>query len=77
MIDLKQIGEAMKAARVAAGLSVSSLSFMADVHPNTIANYEHGRSAPTISGLISIADALDISLDELVGRRGGAPDDQG
>lgn len=30
--------------------------------------YEYGRSEPTASVLISLADFLDVSLDYLVGR---------
>ena len=34
----------------------------------TIANYESGRNEPSIDDLIKMANALDISLDELVGK---------
>ena len=33
-----------------------------------IANYESGRNEPSIDDLIKIANALNISLDELVGK---------
>ena len=32
-----------------------------------IANYESGRNEPSIDSLIKLAEALDVTIDELVG----------
>ena len=62
------IGEAMKKARLEKGYSRNALSFKARISIQNIANWEAGRAYPNIINLISIADALGITLDELVGR---------
>lgn len=65
------IGQSIKKAREAKGLSRYKLAEMAGIAPITIYQWERGAFCPTITCLIFIADALDISLDELVGRERG------
>lgn len=62
------IGEAMQKARIEKGYSRSQLSFKAQIDVHNIYQWEKGKTFPTIINLIPIADALNISLDELVGR---------
>lgn len=62
------IGESMKKARLEKGYSRSQLSFKARTSVQNIFQWETGKAYPTIINLIPIADALNISLDELVGR---------
>lgn len=62
------IGESIQKAREERGYSRSELSYEARVPVQNIYQWESGRAFPNIMGLISIADALNISLDELVGR---------
>jgi transcriptional regulator with XRE-family HTH domain len=66
---MKTIGEAIKKARLEKGYSRERLSLKAHVSHQNIFQWETGRSFPNIINLIPIADALNISLDELVGRR--------
>lgn len=62
------IGEAMRKARESKGYTRSQLSFKARISWQNIYQWEEGYSFPTIVNLIPIADALNVSLDELVGR---------
>lgn len=68
-IDAKQVGAAMKQARVLAGLSVHELAGRAEMMDSTIRAYEAGRMLPGFWNLCHIADALSLGLDELVGRK--------
>jgi transcriptional regulator with XRE-family HTH domain len=62
------IGEAIRAARKSKGFTQQKLAQKAGVYPNTIHYWEHDLSSPSIVLLICIADVLDVTLDELVGR---------
>lgn len=62
------IGEAMKKARLKKGYSRTQLSVKARTATQNIFQWETGKAYPSIINLIPIADALNISLDELVGR---------
>lgn len=70
-LDAKQVGAAMRRARVLAGMTVHELSEASQIVEATVYNCEAGRTMPGLWTLCHIADALDISLDELVGRREG------
>lgn len=62
------IGEAMKKARVAKGYTRSDLARKTGLSYQTLDKWEKGKTYPNVYNLIPIADALNISLDELVGR---------
>lgn len=62
------IGEAIRKAREARGYSMQKLAERSGINIITIYNWEHERASPTAYSLICVADALEISLDELVGR---------
>ncbi len=52
------------------GLSQDKLAKLADVTHTTLVKLESGANDnPTIKTLIKIADALGVSLDQLVGRQ--------
>lgn len=70
-LDAKQVGKAMRRARVLAGMTVHELAEASQIVEATVYNCEFGRTMPGLWTLCHIADALDISLDELVGRREG------
>jgi transcriptional regulator with XRE-family HTH domain len=51
-------------------LSQDQLARIADIPYNTLIKIESGRSDnPTFENLSKLADALDVSLDELAGRK--------
>ena len=52
--------------RKSQGLTQQSLSEAAGLHINQIRRYEAGTAQPTLEGLIKLAKALHVSLDELV-----------
>ena len=62
------IGEAIKKARKARKLTQKQLAEKSGLSYNTVAWWETNRITPTITLLMCVADVLDISLDELVGR---------
>lgn len=52
--------------RKSQGLTQQGLSEAAQLHINQIRRYESGAAQPTLEGLIKLAKALHVSLDELV-----------
>lgn len=62
------ISEAIRTARERKGYSRNKLALKAGINQQSISNWELGLSFPNIIMLIPVADALNISLDELVGR---------
>lgn len=68
-LDAKKVGEAMRRARMLAGMSVHELAVASEMMDGTVRSYEAGRMLPGLWNLCHIADALGIGLDELVGRK--------
>ena len=65
------VHEAMKAARRKSGLKQWQLALLAGLSPAQLCWYETGRATPGLYALVAIADALHISIDELIGREKG------
>ena len=68
-VKMLTIGQAMKAARKRSGLSQYQLSAMTGITREAISNYERDITNPQIFTVCAIADVLNMSIDELVGRR--------
>lgn len=62
------LGEAMKKARESKGMRQQDLYEASGVHRSAISDYECGKRIPNVLAAWSIADALGISIDRLVGR---------
>jgi len=62
----KKIGIKIKLIRTKQGISQEELGFRAGVNKNSIGAIERGESSPTIDTLDLIANALEISLVDLV-----------
>lgn len=60
------LGEVIRTQREALGLSQEKLAFEADLHRTYISQLERGIKSPTLRAIVSIANALQISADELV-----------
>lgn len=60
-------GEAMRAARLSAGLSVGALAEKAGVYPTTIYRLENGVTRGEVDTLIRLSRALGISIDAYLG----------
>ena len=73
--DYPQIGERLRAARRARGLSLRELAARLSVSPSLISQIERGRANPSVSTLYALVSELDVSLDELLfnDRRGPEP----
>lgn len=69
-LTMVKIGYSAMDARESRGLSVSKLSKMTGLSKSTISEFERGVRLPSSASLISIADALHIALDKLIGREG-------
>lgn len=65
------MGESIKKARDDRSLSRTELSNKSGVHPATIRAWEQDITNPTIMNIWAVADALDMSIDELIGRKIG------
>ena len=63
------IGESIRQTRESKGYSRERLSRRSKVSAVAIRNWELNGTMPTLDCLIMVADALNVGLDELVGRR--------
>ncbi len=63
------IGERIKYYRLGRNMTQEKLAGKLHIKRQTLSAYETGHALPNIYVLCSIADVLDISLDELVGRQ--------
>ena len=61
------IGEQLRVARQGRGLSLSALSEQTDVSVGAISNIERGVSSPSVRTLLSITNALGVSIGDLFG----------
>ena len=67
MIDTNNLGRKIADARHLAGLTQNDLAFKVGVTAQAVSKWERGNSCPDIAILDEIADALGISLSELLG----------
>lgn len=61
------VGESVKKAREAAGLTRTALADISGVASRTISSIERDERGPSVRTAEILADALEISIDELVG----------
>ncbi len=64
-----QFRENLRIIRKARGMSVRGAAKRMKISASTLQRYEKGETEPKISHLNQIADALDIDLDTLCGRK--------
>ena len=62
------MGNRLKLLRQQRGLSQAKLAEAAGVPIGTLRGWEYGRRTPLLDAAARLADALDVSLDELAGR---------
>lgn len=65
------IGEAMRKARESRGLTQKQLADLSGLWRSAISDYERGERFPSVMIAWSIADALGVTIDVLVGRCSG------
>lgn len=64
------IGQRINLARIERDLSIDELAKRAHVSKNTIISWIYRDLHPDIELLTAVADVLEMSLDELAGRKG-------
>ncbi|MBR4703333.1 MAG: helix-turn-helix transcriptional regulator [Oscillospiraceae bacterium] len=69
------LGEAIRNARTAKGMTQEALAEMIGVVPQTVSKWERNESQPDTELLSPLADALGISLDRLFDRQSGSWED--
>jgi len=67
------MGPRLRELRLRAGLSQRQLAAAVDVQVHTVANWERARRTFNIEMAVRLADALEVSLDELAGRQWPPP----
>lgn len=63
---LKIIGENIRALRESIGLSQEELAIKSDCHRNYIGMLERGERNPSVLRLISICQALEVDVSEIL-----------
>jgi Zn-dependent peptidase ImmA (M78 family)/transcriptional regulator with XRE-family HTH domain len=67
------IGAAIRRHRDAVGMTVIQLARHLGISRNTLANYESGRTEPTASELVRLAEALGCTVQDLLGGPAAVP----
>lgn len=60
------VGQTIKAAREAKGLTQEKLAALVDLSPTHISVIERGLKIPNLDSFVAIANALDVSTDSLL-----------
>lgn len=64
---MKTVGQHMREARHEAMLTQKELADLSGIHDTNIARYETDKSTPSLYTMLSLVDALGISIDEYIG----------
>lgn len=76
MLDLPagevSVAAHLRKAREMRGLTQAGLGQRAGMAAASISHFETGQRIPSLESLVKLADALEISVDALLGRIGGA-----
>ena len=65
---MRTIGDSMRLARRARGISVIELAERAGVSRTSLYQAERGEVFPSIMSIAALADVLEISIDDYIGR---------
>jgi len=72
-IDMEEFAQRLRETRSARGLTQARLAELLEVSPRVYNRWERGAAVPRLDTLVKVAEILEVSLDELVGRK--EPDD--
>lgn len=61
------MGESMRRARKKKGISMRKLAEITGYDPSAISQWENDKAVPRLTSVVDVADALGMSIDELVG----------
>ena len=67
---MNNFAEILRQLRVANGFTQQSLAKKLGIHQSSVSYWERGLSRPEYENLILLADIFDVSLDEMLGRKG-------
>lgn len=65
-VDIRQLGEAIRSARMKKGLTQETLAELLDITPIHLKNIESSRRKPSVPLLFQMMEILDFSVDALV-----------
>lgn len=65
---MNKFSERLTQLRDERGVSQATVSKVLGVSRYSVYAYEKGKSAPTLDGLVALADYFDVTLDYLLGR---------
>lgn len=65
-MDLKAVGQSIKEAREAKGLTQEDLAAIVDLSPTHVSVIERGLKVAKLDTFVAIANALDVSADSLL-----------
>lgn len=65
-LDYKALGKRIKIARIKANMTQDKLSTVLDISLSHISNIENGTTRVSLPALINIANALSVTMDDLV-----------
>ena len=65
-LDYKALGKRVKIARIKADMTQDRLSTIRDISPSHISNIETGTTRVSLNALVRIANALSVTIDDLV-----------
>ena len=68
-IDMEGFAERLRKARAARGVSQTRLAEILEISPRVYNRWERGAAIPRLDTVVSIAEILEVSIDELVGRK--------
>jgi transcriptional regulator with XRE-family HTH domain len=66
--DANVLGARIREARRTAGLTQRELAGLLDTVQHVVSGWETGARAPNVANLVSLASALDVTTDWLLGR---------
>lgn len=74
MIDSSQFGRKIKKLRELKDFTKYEMSIQADLQYPYYCNIEAGRQLPSLKGIITIANALDTTIDDLINENEKSPE---
>ena len=66
-LDYKAIGKRIKIARIKADLTQERLAEMVEISPTHMSNIETGTTRVSLTAIVSLANALSVTVDDLLG----------
>lgn len=71
---MTELGERLRAARLARGLSLRATAAQSAISPSLLSQVETGKVQPSVSTLYAIVSCLGLSVDDVLGHRPPAPE---